>query len=415
MRKLKNYICPSVLVQKAMARIEHLNNICHTTFNCSTQKKYVKCLRGMKLCDGVRDCVDNSDEELYCKSKCSENEMICEGTRKCLPLEFKCNGDFDCEGGDDEEFCENRCVGGSKWCAVSKKCIPSWQICNGIDECGDGSDEEQCDCQLCSGSNKALCAITKKCITREKICDRNEDCHYGEDELQCPGGCFEVLVKQHEEMIECADKKKYVKKYACSGMLDQCKHFCEECDKELAFRCGNGLCIPRNKFINIYLIYLIVCDGNNDCNDHSDEMKCGCSDIKSLNETATFFFCNVSAKGVRKCISISQRCDGYLDCEDGADEINCNECTTNSNAIYCNLTRTCLASIKRCDGVQDCPNDIDEFECSCKECNIHANPMYYCSDSARCYRHNKICNPFSTCPYPQDSDRQYCAYKDRIL
>lgn len=68
--------------------------------------------------------------------------MICEGTRKCLPLEFKCNGDFDCEGGDDEEFCENRCVGGSKWCAVSKKCIPSWQICNGIDECGDGSDEE---------------------------------------------------------------------------------------------------------------------------------------------------------------------------------------------------------------------------------------------------------------------------------
>jgi hypothetical protein len=64
--------------------------------------------------------------------------------------------------------------------------------------------------------------------------------------------------------------------------------------------CDVSRCIPQSK----------ICDGETDCDDHSDESNCvACA--------ATEISCD------NKCFPSSKRCDGTPDCRDGSDERNC--------------------------------------------------------------------------------------------
>ena len=61
------------------------------------------------VCDGARDCADNSDESVCVTSNCRDGFFTCrrEGTRTvpCVLQSWVCDGDDDCGNNTDEENC----------------------------------------------------------------------------------------------------------------------------------------------------------------------------------------------------------------------------------------------------------------------------------------------------------------------
>lgn len=58
-----------------------------------------------KICDGIRHCLDKTDEDpkyCYCYAK---DAYKCPNTDFCVPYDFICDGQTDCPGGEDEFVC----------------------------------------------------------------------------------------------------------------------------------------------------------------------------------------------------------------------------------------------------------------------------------------------------------------------
>ncbi|XP_063850117.1 CD320 antigen-like isoform X3 [Scylla paramamosain] len=80
------------------------------------------------------------------------------------------------------------------------------------------------------------------------------------------------------------------------------------------------LCLPRAH----------LCDGQVDCPDHSDEMKCPAKRQHAQKGCgADEWYCGVG----QECYTASQRCDGTLQCSNAVDELSCN--TKCQNEVAC--------------------------------------------------------------------------------
>lgn len=126
------------------------------------------CIAMEYVCDGVRHCIDNSDEVIG-----------------CLNIKQNCRG----------FLCKN------SHCLTDK----SW-VCDGTNDCGDWSDEKNCSEKIflnafhsvtnhihaiitfvsvadCTVDNKKfLCGDNTTCISIEKVCNKEKDCKDGIDE-----------------------------------------------------------------------------------------------------------------------------------------------------------------------------------------------------------------------------------------
>ena len=69
---------------------------------------------GARVCDGVVDCPDFSDE-LYCPY-CPEQHFHCGVGRECVHRDKMCDGEVDCGNGADEKGCRKY--------HLSKKILP---------------------------------------------------------------------------------------------------------------------------------------------------------------------------------------------------------------------------------------------------------------------------------------------------
>ena len=145
----------------------------------------------------------------------------------------------------------------------------------------------------------------------------------------------------------------------------------------LAFECESSPIVIDSR---------LICDGNIDCPDQSDEDQLLC-------RPGNIFVCMDGSK-----VSTFDLCDAYLDCPDGSDEMDISICPEGIEYFQCINTTGLLPQDEVCDGFPDCEDDSDESVdlCGSWECdNGEQIPPYF------------VCDDFEDCE--DGSDEQNCS------
>ncbi|KAL4221447.1 hypothetical protein ACF0H5_019704 [Mactra antiquata] len=201
-----------------------------------------------KICNGLADCIDSSDELLcsYQVQVLLETEAISErrhvptftqfvcGSQEIISILAVCDGIADCTDGSDEINCDKdrvpyvltthtfsiggRCTKDEFECDDGK-CLHASLVCDFVPHCRDHSDEK-CVYEECK-YGEFRCK-NGQCIALDSTCNAYEDCFDGSDETNC-----------------------------------------DSCTND-AFHCDLTKCIPKR----------LVCDTIPDCRDSSDEQSC---------------------------------------------------------------------------------------------------------------------------------------------
>ncbi|XP_047579738.1 basement membrane-specific heparan sulfate proteoglycan core protein isoform X13 [Lutra lutra] len=198
------------------------------------------------------------------------------------------------------------------------------------------------------------CHSHNECIALEYRCDQRPDCRDMSDELNCeepvpelssiPPALVETpqLVPQPE-----ATTPQQLPGLPTPQLLAPSPGRPLPCGPHEA-TCHSGPCIPKD----------YICDGQEDCEDGSDELNCGPAPPCEPNE----FPC-----GNGHCALKLWHCDGDFDCEDRTDEADCPakrpEDVCGPTQFRCVSTNTCIPASFHCDEESDCPDRSDEFGC----------------------------------------------------
>ncbi|MBN3319272.1 LRP4 protein, partial [Atractosteus spatula] len=109
------------------------------------------CVDISAVCDGKPQCDDSSDELNCVESQgCLSGEWECVN-KICIPQELQCNGVNDCIDNSDENGCET--CGETDVRCSSGRCISADKVCDGEAQCSDRRDEPATCGQTCADAN----------------------------------------------------------------------------------------------------------------------------------------------------------------------------------------------------------------------------------------------------------------------
>ena len=332
-----------------------------------------------KICDGVQDCRDKSDE-IGCnlmpmaEKKCKRAGG--NGTELPIPLDWLLDGQKDCMDGIDENKENIRICGEGR-----SRRLTFNNFCENVFICRSGDQgyihlDKLCDGTDSCNDERKICAVSRDLpdlpveISNQKLMKNMSYCLPGLEELQkqtknCSHTSFifpeheffgvddKAEVRRPKETQDCTNL--YGEQYVYTSCLNNCsnssttcplKHIpkYDSCSGQHRNRVGT---FATNKHEastsdNPYLTFFVKSSGGSYRND--------------------FFVCDHG----EKCIDYSQVCDLINDCGDGSDEINCTnhfscgDRNNSSKSIYIPWT-------SYCDGKFDCPNLSDECNANCSK------------------------------------------------
>ena len=336
--------------------------LCDNDFqnNCISPSTSTDCrVHKHRMCDGVWDCPDKSDE-LHDMCEYMTKEFQCVrrfniSIKFGIPVSWIMDNVVDCIDGMDEQveglsFCDNHDDIGYRFKESDEICInvylcqkgdtpyvPFEQLCDGVETCGDGAENEVCRISrdfptinktaLYRGSRRDLCDDSS-CEVKEFIRPWIADV-FGRKKLELIVPTSKVncsnLFGEYYLFLSCMDlcldascplnKNRTLLYNSCPGQYPDRVYtlannsfltFVEKSTNgqyhQDYFQCNNSRCVE----------YKQMCDLIDDCGDMSDELNCVNHMIceNTFNSTKHQF------------ISLSQRCDGIYDCFDLSDECN---------------------------------------------------------------------------------------------
>ena len=333
-----------------------------------------------KICDGVQDCADGSDEKHgMCESMSNNFNFSCNRTFKPrsrkyrIPVSWILDNERDCMNGEDEDkslwkLCsgeikqivlpDEECFN-SYWCprGNNSQHVQFEVLCNGIEGCGDQGENRICEISRdFSDLDKAASFINK---TIRTVCNENiNTCEVRE--FKRPWG--DVFGEPKIELLIPTSKVKCRELFGEHYLYLSCMNLCEEPDiicplhgetrilqynscpnqfperaytlannsylsfvnesdngnyHQNIYRCDNGRCIE----------YKQVCDLIDHCGDMSDEV--GCKNRMICENTLN--------KSMGQLVPLTQKCDGIYDCFDLSDECNlsCGRNILSSRILKC--------------------------------------------------------------------------------
>ena len=146
------------------------------------------------------------------------------------------------------------------------------------------------------------------------------------------------------------------------------------------------MCSNRKCLATVY-----VCDGDDDCGDGSDELKCA----SPLTCGPNHLRCNTS-----ECVPLMWSCDGDPDCSDSSDEgpercggdgapyLNNRRANCTAGEFRC-ANGECVRLTWKCDGDPDCKDKSDESDC--REFAFCVRSSLICPCTA--FLHEALCLP----------------------